>query len=769
MGKQNIARMIRLALVLIVSAGLSVSCRQTPQQYAAKGNAFYDAGRFDDAIINYKKAVQRDAKFGEGYFRLGLADLKTGHASEAYGALTTANKLLPDRLDVKATLADFLLVGYFNSKSRPVAIYSQLTKLTDDLIAKDPNSYDGLRIKGALAWTDGRLKEAEEFFRKANASKPMQPPLIMTWVQVLFQDGQSSEAVKLALELIQAHKETGRIYDILFSYYRSQNRLEDAENILRTKLKNNPLEINDAVELAMFYAAAGKRDQMTATLLRVLDDPKTFPDARLKVGDFYSALHDWPEAVRLYQEGAASNPKDKTTYLKRIADAWLAQGKGEQAAGVVGEILKERPNDDAAKAVNASLLLKTGKPDKVQAAVDDLQILVNKQPDNPLLQFTLGQALLAKGDQNRATMQFRESLKKRPTYLPAIMALAELNLAKKDYAQALQYTSSALSVNPRLTEARLIRTAAILGTQRYSEARTELTRLTRDVPQNVEVQFQLASLDLAEKKFPEAEKRLQLLYDKDRYRSLAGLVDTYRAQGEFDKAISRLNLELGKSPNTAGIHYLLADTALRAQRYDVALDQYKQLQIMSPRSAQLQMRLGVVYQRKGDFSKAIASFQDAKEIAPRDPLVAGALAEAFRVAGRNLEAVQNYRRWLVLDPENANAMNNLAYTLLDTGGLDEAQSLMEKALQKSPSNPNFADTLGMVYLKKNLEDSAVQVFNGLTKRFPDNPVFRYHYALSLTQKGQRAKAKTELEVALSKSPPDELRKSIQSSLAKMAQ
>ena len=36
----------------------------------------------------------------------------------------------------------------------------------------------------------------------------------------------------------------------------------------------------------MFYAGAGKRDQLNATLQRVLDDPKTFPDARLKVGDF---------------------------------------------------------------------------------------------------------------------------------------------------------------------------------------------------------------------------------------------------------------------------------------------------------------------------------------------------------------------------------------------------------------------------------------------------------------------------------------------------
>ena len=91
------------------------------------------------------------------------------------------------------------------------------------------------------------------------------------------------------------------------------------------------------------------------------------------------------------------------------------------------------------------------------------------------------------------------------------------------------------------------------------------------------------------------------------------------------------------------------------------------------------------------------------------------------------------------------------------------------ALQKCTKSPNFADTLGMVYLRKNLDDSALQVFSGLTQRFPDNPTFRYHYALTLTHKGQKAKAKTELEVALNKKPSDDLRKNIQSSLTKIQQ
>src|SRR5271167_4507991 len=187
------SRTTLLTLTLVLCAGIVISCRQSPQQYVAKGNTFYDAGKYDDAIINYKKAIQSDAKFGEGYYRLGLVELKTGQNREAYGALNSASNLLPDRADVKVALADFLLLGYFESKSRPAVLHTQLTKLTDDLLAKDAHSYDGLRIKGALAWTDGRLKEAEAFFQKANAQKPLDPSVIAMWVQVLFRDGQSSE------------------------------------------------------------------------------------------------------------------------------------------------------------------------------------------------------------------------------------------------------------------------------------------------------------------------------------------------------------------------------------------------------------------------------------------------------------------------------------------------------------------------------------------------------------------------------------------------
>lgn len=54
-------------------------------------------------------------------------------------------------------------------------------------------------------------------------------------------------------------------------------------------------------------------------------------------------------------------------------------------------------------------------------------------------------------------------------------------------------------------------------------------------------------------------------------------------------------------------------------------------------------------------------------------------------------------------------------------------------------NRNVKRYSRQVYLKENLGDSAVQVFGGLVQRFPDNTTFRYHYGLSLSQKGQRAR------------------------------
>ena len=69
------------------------------------------------------------------------------------------------------------LQGYLNDPRRAYCFYNQVLKIADQLLAKDANSFDGLRFKGSLALADRKVQEAVQFLRKANEIKPMDPDM----------------------------------------------------------------------------------------------------------------------------------------------------------------------------------------------------------------------------------------------------------------------------------------------------------------------------------------------------------------------------------------------------------------------------------------------------------------------------------------------------------------------------------------------------------------------------------------------------------------
>src|SRR5262249_495142 len=155
----------------------------------------------------------------------------------------------------------------------------------------------------------------------------------------------------------------------------------------------------------------------------------------------------WPEALQQYEAGAKADPRQRIVYLKRIADAWIAQGRGQEAAGVVKEILQEQPGNENAHAVQASLLLKKGK---VAESLAEFQDLVKASPQNPMWRFSLARALAAKGDLDGARAEFLACLKRRPDFIPARLALADVSRLKHDYLETLRYANEVLAVNPKI-------------------------------------------------------------------------------------------------------------------------------------------------------------------------------------------------------------------------------------------------------------------------------------------------------------------------------
>jgi len=754
-----------VALILLAGA-----CSRSAKYYFDKGDQLYAKGSYSDAVLNYKKAIQKDPSFGPAFYQLGLSEMRLSKMADAYNHLSRAGDLLPNRQDVKVTLGDLSLAAYLADRRHPAVLRAKVDKLADDLLAKNPKSYDGLRFKGHLASADQKFADAEEFYRRANEVKPMQPEVIMAWTQAMMVDSHGQQGEDLGKQFLEKNKTYLPMYNMLFRYYALANRIDDAEKILKNKAENNPKDASSLTELAAFYAERSREADMKATLQRLINDPKTFPQAYLAVGDVYFKLQRWDEALAQYNAGAQAYPKNKVIYLKRVADVWLAQGKGEQADHVVDEILAQQPEDEAAKGVRASLLLSKATPDNVAKAATMFQSLVDKNPDNPVWRFNLGRALVAKGDPDKARVQLQEAVKLRRDFLPPRVILAELSLAKHDYRSTLQYTNEILTLNSRSARMRLLHAVSLLNTGEPAQGLTELRALEKESPQDVDVQLELAAADFNQGRLPDAEQRFRKLItdNKQDLRATTGLVRTLVAEKRGDAALSFLDAEVKKSPKSGQLRALLASTEMQAGHYDLAVAQYQELAVEAPNSPQVQLALGNAYRQEGDLVKAVTAFQKAQALAPNDPAALSLLGETLAASGQKSQALDTYRHALQIKPDSPALMNATAYLMAETGGsLDEALKLAQKALAADAQQASFSDTLGWIYFKKNQNDYAVQVFSALTHKHPENATYHYHFGMALLKKGDKKTAESELKAALSQKPSGDVRHDIETALQKI--
>lgn len=747
-------RFFALTLLLLQSA-CTLTSEGAKRKYAQKGDKSYAAGNYAEAVLNYRKALQNDPRYGEAYYGLALAETQQRNVRAAYEDMTRAVDLLPNHPDAKVRLADLCLMLYLPDSQHPVSLYNQLTTISDQLLAQDPKSFDGLRIKGHLALTEKKTLDGVEFLQQANALRPSQPEVVVALTQGLVQLKRYAEAEKLALDLVRTHKSFATTYDILYGFYLSMNRPADAEKILRVKADNNPKVAGFITQLAAHYYMAGRVPEMQAALRRLTDHPQDFPKVHLILGDFYAGIGDFVEARRQLEQGVKEDPKSAEIYQKRIANLLLLQGKKDEAAALVDKILAQDPLDMGSVDVRAALLLESGSLEKIGRAVTRLTEATQKQKEDPVSRYLLGRALLARGDFGLANAQFMEAIKLQKDYLPPRIHLSEIGIQTRQFDRALRYANEVLALQPDSSRARLLRVMAQMGLGKSKEARTELAALIKERPLFIDAQLQLGLLDTSEKRFKEASQTFRALYrlDSADVRPLLGLVGVLVAQKQFDAALQLLSDEARRWPNSIAVRSELARTAVAAGKPDVGTEQYQQLASANPNVADFQVKLGELYFKRGEMDRAVTSLQRAHAIAPQDPVVSTRLASMLERCGRSDEAIAAYRQVLQLQPENPVVMNNLAYLLADSGkDLDEALALVQKAQQKMPDESVVADTIGWIYVKKGMRQSAIQIFGNLTRKEPTSPTYRYHYALSLFANGDTKKARAELQAALENHP-----------------
>ena len=735
-----------LPLLLLVLASCSSDPKVQAQRYVDNGNKFFTIAKYKEAAIMYRKAIAKSPLSGEPYYRMGLTALKLGGLGDAVGMFRRAVELQPENVDAAVQLANIYVFAAASGGQQAPQLLEEASGMADKILAKDPNSFDGLRISGQIALLKNDTKTAVAQLEHANRLKPNSSEIVLVYFEALVRNNQKDIGEKMVRDFIDQQKTFAAAYDRLYYQYMVDKQPDDAEKILKLKVENNPKSPNYLLQLATHYVIVNRRPDMDA-VIRTMTDEKQFPDGHLMAGDFYFfRLKEFELAKQQYEAGMKALPKDKAVYQKRLVELYASSGSNAEANQLVDVLLKENPKDNDAIAMHAALLLTSGKPEQVNQAAIDLQSLVSKTPNNHLLRFNYARALLAKGKIEPARLQLEDALKTRPDFVSARELLARIYLVKQDPAKALQAADDLLQIDRKNLTGHLTRSAALLALKDTDKAREELDLITKLFPQNPDARYQVGLLAWQDKDYKKAEQTFGSLYrDNHDSRGLMGITETLAAQNRLDDAIKEMDKAIAAEPARQDLKLARANLFVRAQRYDDAIATFKGLLEKEPASADLLFRLAETYRRKGDINLAADTFRKSSQAAPTNTLPLVQLGLILETIGPLDQAKAVYEQILKLDPNNAIALNNLAYRKAEEGlDLDSALTMAQRARQIQPNATAMADTLGWIYIKKNMSGEAERIFKDLVDKDPNNPMFHYHYGMALMQKGDKSSAQARI-------------------------
>jgi putative PEP-CTERM system TPR-repeat lipoprotein len=730
----------RMLVLLLAFAALLGGCRRDPKTYAARGDAYAASGKYSEAAVEYRNALQRDARFGEVRFKLAEVYVKLGDAPNAYREFQRAADLLPGdaRAQLEAGRVMWAVGEFEGARARAVKV-----------LDKNPRNVEALVLLGnALAGLqdlDGAIKEIEQ----AIALDPKRGLTYVNLGVLQFGKGQRDQAETALVSAVTLDPKSVPARLAIANFYWATSRPQEAEAALKAALELEPRNVPALRALAGFLIGNGRVPEAEPYLKTAAD---AVPGASLKIvlADYYLGLQRIDEALRVL-ERAATLPDGLSPALTRIAGVRYEQGRKTEAYQLVADVLKNLPNDPQALMFRGRFQMGDGKRDE---AVGSLKASVRADPRIPAAHYLLGMLSLP-GDPKSAMESFAEVVKLAPRAVPALVQLAELYVADGNPQGALQFAADAARFEPGNAAVRELYVRVLLANGETNRAEEEIRELRSARPNGASGPLLAGVAALgrgdragAAKLFDEALKR-----DPASLEALTGLVQLRLADKRYADAKALVQARLARPPLDPRA-YLLAAEVARATMDAAGIEAaYKGALQADPATLDAYLGLGRYYASQSRMPEAQREFEALAAKQPRSVGAHTMVAMTMQVQGKTEDARRKYEQVLQLDPRAPVAANNLACIYSESGGnLDIALQLAQTAKGGLPDRPEVNDTLGWIYYKKGLPAMAVRPLEEAVRKDQKNADYRYHLGMVYAKTGDSARARQELNAALALNP-----------------
>jgi putative PEP-CTERM system TPR-repeat lipoprotein len=685
------------------------------------------------ALASFRKAIEiRKDSMGahEAIVTLLIAS-KDLPAARAHVA--EMKKSLADRPETRLLEAQLAYVDKDFKKSRELAV---------PLVQLAPNNPLVLQLAGASEYQLGALPQAENLLAQAVKMAPGLPMATALLARLYVRSGQSDKALEILQPALAAAEPAAELLLIAGEAYLQSGNSEQADQAFARAAKVAPSSARARTALALNQIGKGQSAEGMSALESISSkDSGTSADlaliaSHLRRGDLAKASLAADVLVRKRPDSAAAhNLKGRVLALRgdsagarnsferamaldskyfpalvSLAALDMAEKKPEASRKRFEAAIAADPRNHQAKLGLAALLRQTGAPPSEVLPL--LDAAVKASPGDLQSRLQLIEFHWASGNLKAALAACQEADTAIPNRRELLLLMGRVQLAGKDFQQALTTFNRVIALQPASAPAALGIAEAMLGQKDHAAAERQLQRLLQSNPQMLPARRMLAGVYLARDRKADA-----IALARDLQKLSPTLSTGYTLEAEIE----------AQQRNWSG-----AQAA-----YRTALQKQPAAETATKLHATLLMA------GRADEAQKFASgwlAEHAKDAGFRFYLGDAALSR--KDWG---EAERSYREVLRVQPENPLAMNNVAWLLIKQGKAAGALPLAEKAVALAPGRTQLLDTLALAMAANNQLPQALELQRKTLKLAPQDPQLRLTLARLFIQSGAKPEARAELE------------------------
>jgi tetratricopeptide (TPR) repeat protein len=568
------------------------------------------------------------------------------------------------------------------------------------------------------------------------------------------QTGDAAKALSQMEKALQYNKDSAALHlEMAMLLLQVDNRIQQAINYAEEASRIDPEYPDPHMFLAeIYYRFQGRFGPDKEALEKVVQELKTFLDlapengnAYYSLGRAYSDLNQPEKAIEAYEKFQSLTP-DSVAGYKEIARIYQQANNYEKALEYLNKALEIQPNSPDSLQLLAELYAKLQRS---KDAVPVYRKLLQIMGSNNTVKRNLALSLIESGQNKEAVDLLNEILQTLPGNVDALILLGRAQIGLMEYPKAIETLRSIRTRggSELYVSSQFYLGIALRGNREYSEAVKIFSDLLEastyaEGGQNDRLVFQhnLALCYLAMEDYESAIALYQEMAKNDPDMNYE-LMNAYRLNRQFDKAIQIGKMEYEKNPGDIRRGILYAQTLADAGKIDDGVSVLNGLLKSNPSEVDLYIHLSQIYLQDKRYSEA----EDILNQAEKNELKGEQAEKQLKYQQATvLEKQKDYDRLESLllgliesDPEDMNAKFYLFAVYEKQKEYNLAETLLSGMIETNPENMEAKYYLATVYERQKDYERAEVLFKEVIKEDPQNAGALNYFGYMLADLGIR--------------------------------